>query len=279
MARDGSGTYSLPAGSNIANGDVSDATDLNTPLADIETDLNTARPIVAGGTGATTAADARTNLGVAIGSDVQAHDDFLDDIAALTDPGVDRALIWDDSAGGIAFATLGLQFIATADASDVAAIEFTGFDSGLYDGYMFLLANVTPATDAAGLRVRTSSDGGSSYDSGASDYAYVYNSANDTPSQAGAGAATATSILISGQVGNATGENGVSGVVYILGPHLSQATQITSQVVYDSPSNSLTQIIGAGRRHTASGVNAAQFLFSTGNISSGTITMYGLRNA
>lgn len=64
MARDGSGTYSLPAGSTVTNGDVSDSSDINTPLQDIETDLNTARPIVAGGTGATTAADARTNLGV-----------------------------------------------------------------------------------------------------------------------------------------------------------------------------------------------------------------------
>lgn len=64
MARNGSGVYSLPAGSLVTNGDVSDATDLNTPLQDIETDLNTARPIVAGGTGATTASGARTNLGL-----------------------------------------------------------------------------------------------------------------------------------------------------------------------------------------------------------------------
>lgn len=64
MARNISGVYSLPAGSLVSNGDVSDAADLNTPLSDIESDLNAARPIVAGGTGATTAADARTNLGI-----------------------------------------------------------------------------------------------------------------------------------------------------------------------------------------------------------------------
>ena len=64
MSRNGAGVYSLPAGSTVTNGDVSDATDINTPLADIAADLNVARPIVAGGTGAVTAAAALVNLGL-----------------------------------------------------------------------------------------------------------------------------------------------------------------------------------------------------------------------
>lgn len=64
MSRNGAGVYSLPAGSTVSNGDTSDASDINTPLADIEADLNVARPVVAGGTGASTAGGARTNLGL-----------------------------------------------------------------------------------------------------------------------------------------------------------------------------------------------------------------------
>lgn len=60
-----------------------------------------------GGTGATDASGARTNLGLVIGTDVQAWDAFLDDIAALSDPGADRLTFWDDSAGEIAWLEAG----------------------------------------------------------------------------------------------------------------------------------------------------------------------------
>lgn len=45
----------------------------------------------------------RTNLGLAIGTNVQAFDAFLDLIAALTDPGADKMLFWDESANAFAW--------------------------------------------------------------------------------------------------------------------------------------------------------------------------------
>lgn len=64
MPRDGSGVYSKPAGSTATTGQTALATTHNTPLDDLVTDANTARPVVAGGTGAATALAARANLGV-----------------------------------------------------------------------------------------------------------------------------------------------------------------------------------------------------------------------
>lgn len=54
----------MPVGYEATTGGTATATQHNAPLEDLATDMNTARPIVAGGTGATSATNARTNLGV-----------------------------------------------------------------------------------------------------------------------------------------------------------------------------------------------------------------------
>lgn len=64
MPRDGSGVYTLPAGTKVTTGTVVESAKHNAFVTDVETDMNTARAVVAGGTGATTAGAARSNLGV-----------------------------------------------------------------------------------------------------------------------------------------------------------------------------------------------------------------------
>lgn len=62
MPRNGSGVYTLAAGYEATTGQTATAAQHNDPLVDLETDMNTARPIVAGGTGADTAEGARVAL-------------------------------------------------------------------------------------------------------------------------------------------------------------------------------------------------------------------------
>jgi hypothetical protein len=62
MPRDGSGVYHTPAGTDGVPDTTIDSSKYNTNVHDVENDLNTARPIVAGGTGATSADAALQSL-------------------------------------------------------------------------------------------------------------------------------------------------------------------------------------------------------------------------
>ena len=70
MSRNGSGIYSIPPGSSAVDNTIIDPVVYNTLISDLEADANTARPIVAGGTGATTAAAARANFGAQAASEL-----------------------------------------------------------------------------------------------------------------------------------------------------------------------------------------------------------------
>ncbi len=78
MPRDGSGVLSAPAGTTATAGTTIESAKYNAFVADWVSDGNTARPIVAGGTGATTAGAALSNLGG------QPSDAALTSIASLS---------------------------------------------------------------------------------------------------------------------------------------------------------------------------------------------------
>lgn len=64
MPRDGSGVYSKPSGTTAVPNTTIESAKFNSVVDDLVTDANAARPITAGGTGATSASTARTALGL-----------------------------------------------------------------------------------------------------------------------------------------------------------------------------------------------------------------------
>lgn len=186
MPRDGSGVYSLPAGTEAISGETIDSSDFNTLTEDLESDANAARPVAAGGTGADNATDALTNLGAqevdatltawagvtfaanklgyATGDDAFATTDLtaggrLVIATTFTDPNADRVFGWDDSAGAFIGFTLGtgLAFNATAielnsALTDLVAVPLSQTVLGRLDDISAFGATLIDDSDAATAR-------------------------------------------------------------------------------------------------------------------------------
>lgn len=131
MSRDGSGVYSKPTGTTAVSGAVISSTTFNTLIDDMVTDANTARPIVAGGTGAASASAARTALGV------QALDATLTAFAALlTGAGKIPYATGADTASEIDSTSYGRALLNVADEAALktlinaeAGVDFQAYDA------------------------------------------------------------------------------------------------------------------------------------------------------
>ena len=66
----------------------------------------------------------------------------------------------------------GLALLSTSTPSAASSVDLTGLDAR-FSRYLITFDALVPATNNDTLSVRTSSDGGSSFDSGGTDYGYT----------------------------------------------------------------------------------------------------------
>jgi hypothetical protein len=167
--------------------------------------------------------------------------------------------------------------------SAVSSVDFTGFNPSEYDSYLVVLSTVKPVTDAAYLLCRTSTDGGSTFDSGGADYEWLmhYNVSTTTGGVSG----TDNGVRIAGFTGgngvsNVAADLGVTGELLVIRPEESAKCVLQSNVSFqrDTDSGLLANRVVAYRNATTD-VDAIRFLFSSGNISSGTFDFYGIKGA
>lgn len=162
-------------------------------------------------------------------------------------------------------------------ASSSATIDFllTGANAGFAE-YVVVFFHVAPATDNVSLLMRTSTDGGSTFDSGASDYRWCRFGYNDSAASGAGGSTGASSITLYISLGNAANETS-SGEVTIANPSAAQCGTLWWQISSRNQSGALDGAVGNAQRATAADVDAVRFLMSSGNIASGTFYLYGKR--
>lgn len=124
---------------------------LTSPTIDLSTVTSAGDLAIAdGGTAASTAAGARTNLGVAIGSDVQAYDAGLASIAGLT-TAADKAIYTtaSDTYAVTSLTAFGRSLIDDADAATARTTlgVAIGVDVQAYDAELAAIAGLTSAAD------------------------------------------------------------------------------------------------------------------------------------
>src|SRR5690606_10145069 len=137
-----------------------------------------------------------------------------------------------------------------------------------------------PGTNGNPLYLRTSTDNGSNFDAGASDYrwaTYDFDMSN-TGSMGGIASSADSEIHICNSNGNATDQT-LDFTIDIYNPSSSTMKFFDFHGVASHSASPFPRVLkrGSGARLSTTAVNAIRFLFATSNIVSGTFKVYGLK--
>jgi hypothetical protein len=171
--------------------------------------------------------------------------------------------------------------LQTITASNVATVDFVNGTGGAvidgtYRNYKILITDLVSIT-GSDILMRTSTNGGSSYDSGASDYKYwsVYGASNvNTVFGINSNGDSSIRLAANGITTNATDTCNIEISMY--NPAGTRGVCFGYVVSMHNSGNTAMMDQGAAYRVAGADVDALQFFLSSGNISSGTFTLYGI---
>ena len=173
----------------------------------------------------------------------------------------------------------GWKLIGTQTADDDATITQTGLGS-TYDSYVCVFSDVVPASDGENFRCRVGNSGGLISTSNTYSVIVKRQADNSATPLAGAASRDATDyILLSSAVGSASGE-GASGVIWIWGNQGgSMKPHINWKATHLDDNGHCFDCSGAANHENAITMDRFGFHFSSGNITSGRFTFYGVAHA
>ena len=182
---------------------------------------------------------------------------------------------WAEAGGGA------WTFInSTTVTSSVSSIDITSGIDSTYDMYVLELIKVEPAaTGGRSMYLRTSTDGGSSFDT--SGYSYGSGTITDVSASVAISSSASDSFinLSDAGLGSNAGEF-LTGFIYLVKP--SEAANFVcfwDLAGLTMPTSKALRVFGSGQRETAADVDAIRIYMSSGNIVSGTVRLYGIANS
>lgn len=164
----------------------------------------------------------------------------------------------------------GMVLLEQHTASNSATLDFTTCISAAYDEYLIEFVEVMPVTNAAALGCQVSTNGGSTWDTGVNYYNNNLYAATGTWVAVGA---TASYVQIAHNVSNG-GILGVAGSVRVFPSGTNQRPFVGQTFYLPNAANRCINLCNSD--YETGAFNAMRFLFSAGNIASGTIRVYGI---
>lgn len=184
-----------------------------------------------------------------------------------------RNVTFQDADGTLAYlADRGWVLIQAQSPSGVATVEFTNITG--YTNYMFVYSGFTPVTNGASFIAQVSINNGSSYLTSAGDY-YLTAITNTAGTLVGGTSLVQANIVAS--VGCINTVPNASGHLLIMNMGSAQRHAYECNNVCFNTSVQLCTTQGLGFIPSTNALNAVRFLFTSGNISAGQISLYGMK--
>lgn len=168
--------------------------------------------------------------------------------------------------------------------SGAASLNAPTCFTSTYDFYEIVLINMMPAAAARVLGFRVTTDSGSTYKSGGSDYAFSGLGMNASATQRNIATNPGTEIQLTEAVNGVDLNAGVSGLMGRILIYQPSDTSSNKQIIWDtayreSTSNAYLRLAGEGAYIGATtAITGFQIFFTSGNIS-GTMYIYGYKKS
>ena len=171
-----------------------------------------------------------------------------------------------------------VKLLETAVASNDATVDLiTGIDS-TYDQYVIRITDYQPVTDGSLMRMRVSSDTGSSFITDAN-YTYAGRSTNATATETDTNSTGDTAFEVSGSqgVGSASAESMDMTIIMRNPSSSSKYISFTWEGSFRNSTGVLHYFRGAGSYAATTAMDAIRIFQSTGNILTGNFALYGIK--